>query len=438
MPLDMINLDSRLNRLMLGAALLIGVTASTASAQWTVVNLHPADPGVFDSYLNGVQGGQLVKPRAIAIGPSDRLYLVDWTARIQAFDRDGKFLGKAWTTPDYRTAASWVDLHPAGASMSTAVSVSNGKQVGNAWVDGAPRASLWSGSAASWVDLTPAGSGSGFAIGASGTQQVGEAAVGAYVHAGRWAGTAGSWVDLNPASATDSIASDTDGTQQVGYAYPTNGGGNTRASLWTGTAGSWVNLHPSAALGSRCTAVHNGQQVGWGIYPIAMRAHLWTGTANSLVNLHPASASQSRCAGVHAGQQVGTVFVIVGSSAIAHAALWSGTAASWVDLHTFLPPGFLESEANDIWHSNGYTLVVGYANNTATMRYEAIMWVKAPPCPANINGDGAVNIDDLLAVINAWGGCPQVCPADIAPPGGNGVVNVDDLLAVINAWGACP
>jgi hypothetical protein len=29
------------------------------------------------------------------------------------------------------------------------------------------------------------------------------------------------------------------------------------------------------------------------------------------------------------------------------------------------------------------------------------------------------------------------CPADIAPGGGNGVVDVDDLLAVINAWGMC-
>ena len=33
---------------------------------------------------------------------------------------------------------------------------------------------------------------------------------------------------------------------------------------------------------------------------------------------------------------------------------------------------------------------------------------------------------------------PTPCPADIAPPGGNGTVNVNDLLAVINAWGACP
>jgi len=64
-------------------------------------------------------------------------------------------------------------------------------------------------------------------------------------------------------------------------------------------------------------------------------------------------------------------------------------------------------------------------------------------CAADIapqpNGNGVVNVDDLLMVINNWGPCaPGSCAADIAPAGGNGVVNVDDLLAVINAWGPCP
>jgi len=68
----------------------------------------------------------------------------------------------------------------------------------------------------------------------------------------------------------------------------------------------------------------------------------------------------------------------------------------------------------------------------------------APLCPADISPsgmpNGIVNVDDLLAIINAWGACanPNNCPADIAPAGGNDIVNVDDLLAVINAWGACP
>lgn len=58
-------------------------------------------------------------------------------------------------------------------------------------------------------------------------------------------------------------------------------------------------------------------------------------------------------------------------------------------------------------------------------------------------GDNAVNIDDLLAVISAWGSCPggASCLADIAPVlggvVGDGVVDIDDLLAVISAWGAC-
>src|SRR5262245_14056645 len=59
----------------------------------------------------GVSGGELVKPRAIAIDSKDRLYLVDWTARIQAFDRDGNFLGVSWTPPDYRNG------RPSGLSI---------------------------------------------------------------------------------------------------------------------------------------------------------------------------------------------------------------------------------------------------------------------------------------------------------------------------------
>jgi hypothetical protein len=58
-----------------------------------------------------------------------------------------------------------------------------------------------------------------------------------------------------------------------------------------------------------------------------------------------------------------------------------------------------------------------------------------PPDPTDVNCDGAVNVDDLLIVINGWGSCPKgqpTCPGDVDA---NGVVNVDDLLAVINGWG---
>jgi sugar lactone lactonase YvrE len=59
----------------------------------------------------GVQPGDLVKPRAIAIDAKGRLYLVDWSARIQVFDLDGHYVGPTWTTPDYRNG------RPSGLSI---------------------------------------------------------------------------------------------------------------------------------------------------------------------------------------------------------------------------------------------------------------------------------------------------------------------------------
>jgi outer membrane protein assembly factor BamB len=83
--------------------------------------------------------------------------------------------------------------------------------------------------------------------------------------------------------------------------------------------------------------------------------------------------------------------------------------------------------------NDGVLIVAGVGTNVRAYR--------AAVCLADITGDGTVNVNDLLAVINGWGRCPPpptACPPDISPPGGDGVVNVNDLLAVINAWGPCP
>ena len=61
------------------------------------------------------------------------------------------------------------------------------------------------------------------------------------------------------------------------------------------------------------------------------------------------------------------------------------------------------------------------------------------PCPGDVTGNGTVNVDDLLAVINGWGACPQSCPPYCSGDVNHTcAVNVDDLLAVINGWGPCP
>ena len=53
---------------------------------------------------------------------------------------------------------------------------------------------------------------------------------------------------------------------------------------------------------------------------------------------------------------------------------------------------------------------------------------------ADVNADGVVDIDDLFAVLGAWGPCPDPpaeCPEDVD---GNGTVNIDDIFEVLGAW----
>ncbi len=54
-------------------------------------------------------------------------------------------------------------------------------------------------------------------------------------------------------------------------------------------------------------------------------------------------------------------------------------------------------------------------------------------CMGDINGDNTLGVNDLLAVIDAWGTCSN-CAADID---GDGVVNVTDLLFIVGNWGPC-
>jgi len=64
----------------------------------------------------------------------------------------------------------------------------------------------------------------------------------------------------------------------------------------------------------------------------------------------------------------------------------------------------------------------------------------ATACPADLTGDGVVNVFDLLDLLSAWGpcgSCPPACFGDIS--GGSGVpdctVNVFDLLYMLSNWG---
>ncbi|MEM7230257.1 MAG: reprolysin-like metallopeptidase [Planctomycetota bacterium] len=54
-------------------------------------------------------------------------------------------------------------------------------------------------------------------------------------------------------------------------------------------------------------------------------------------------------------------------------------------------------------------------------------------------GNGEVNIDDLLGVINNFGGSGRCDVAPVNPDNtfGNGIINIDDIIGIINAFGTC-
>ena len=54
-----------------------------------------------------------------------------------------------------------------------------------------------------------------------------------------------------------------------------------------------------------------------------------------------------------------------------------------------------------------------------------------PPTPGDVNGAGAVNVDDMLIVLGGWGGRDGDVNMD-------GITDVNDLLIVLANWGSAP
>ena len=170
-------------------------------------------------------------------------------------------------TVTFQNAFLWnnglaVNLHPAALpySYSKALGVRNGQQVGYASAVPYPvgetfsyhpfsHAVVWAGTAASAVDLSPAGYTASEALATNGTQQGGWAYDSVTLlsqHAALWSGTAASFADLNPAGYSDSRITALTSTQQVGDGWVGKMGavGSVRHALvWSGTADTVVDLN---------------------------------------------------------------------------------------------------------------------------------------------------------------------------------------------------
>lgn len=96
--LSLVRGDVRLGPLLLALGLLAGCDAS-----------HSEPESVWGKH--GLRDGDFNRPRAVAIDRDDHLYIVDFSARLQVFDRDGAFIGPCVTSPDYRNG------RPSGLSI---------------------------------------------------------------------------------------------------------------------------------------------------------------------------------------------------------------------------------------------------------------------------------------------------------------------------------
>jgi hypothetical protein len=81
-------------------------------------------------------------------------------------------------------------------------------------------------------------------------------------------------------------------------------------------------------------------------------------------------------------------------------------------------PGTRAPTWNDLPDSPAGDFVIAYV-----VEYE--------PCPADLNGDFAVDAADLAIVLGSWGG------AGIGDLNADGIVNAADIAILLGAWGPC-
>jgi hypothetical protein len=413
----------RKNWLHVVTPLLVGLLSIPALGEWEVFFLNPEapdnPPGSYGSATFHHRHGGSVR-----VGDADCLGATPHAAIWQG------------------TSTDWIDLNPAGASYSSIYAIDGDDEAGIVRMEGENRfhSALWSGSAESFIDLNPAGASESYVLGMGGDEQAGIVWMSSPPHAAIWRGSAESFVSLHPAGLDTSVATDTNGMIQVGRTRVDQVFGYSHAAMWRGSPQSWVDLHPAdAAEHSNINAVSTdgNEQVGSvdvevGEY-IDTHAALWHGSPVGWMDLNPPGAIFSTLRDTDGTYQCGQAYATDGVYYTYRAYIWKGSLATRVDLHALLPGEYTMSEAEGVYSDGQGVWVFGYAHRVGVQCDRAILWHLANPCPADITGDGLVNIADLLELLARWGG-EHGGPADI---NGDTVVNVLDLLQLLAAWGPC-
>jgi hypothetical protein len=334
------------------AALVLG---AHAHAQWTYTIMNP--PGQPSAGANFINAGSLAGFQ----GPVGTPRATIWTSY---------------------NPSSAVDVNPPNASQSQISRTVGTQSVGNAVIGGVRQAALWQGTVFS--SLHPAGFALSYANDIDGANQYGFARENSGIdHAYKWSGTAASGTTIDPPGTRASRIYKAAAGRQVGSVeYPPPDLGNRKAGYWSGTAASFVLLPESAdTIASEAMAISPDGQSMAGYVQLSSRpfntAALWQNGVTR-IDLNPAGHSSSGVSGMDAQFECGDANPGSGP----RAALWQGSAASFFDLSTVLPSIYTTSDAFDVYSTNTDVWVCGYAYNTGTSFFQAILWHNTIPAPS--------------------------------------------------------
>ncbi|MBT5136648.1 MAG: hypothetical protein HOM36_03735 [Phycisphaerae bacterium] len=95
--------------------------------------------------------------------------------------------------------------------------------------------------------------------------------------------------------------------------------------------------------------------------------------------------------------------------------------------------GFYVWSVPDVFTNHGRIQIVGVDvdGNHGSDSSNNSFSINGSSVPGDANGDGLVNVSDILVIVDSWGICIGICPGDL---NNDGFVNVIDLLIVIDSW----
>ena len=121
----------------------------------------------------------------------------------------------------------------------------------------------------------------------------------------------------------------------------------------------------------------------------------------------------------------------------------AGTTVNLVDSHDNALDGTATCEAiyastlvvepGGVLVTNGCPVYVQVLDNQGSIDGDVTEIPEVPDCLGDLDGNGSVDIEDLLSTLNDWG-CETDCTADVND---DGSVDISDLLTIIANWGDC-